>query len=221
VATRLHVMPDGVKRARRYNSPLREEQAGQTRRRALAAARELFVAHGYAGTTVADVAKAAGVSPDTIYVSLGGKQGLLEGVWAMAIYDPDDPKQREQEQRLEGIARQSDPRQRLRRLVQVSCETLARTSPVHAVIRGAADGHPFAAELRSRLLSARLETQSRRLHAVLGSSLRAGISITKAAERYSALLSPELHHLLTVERQWTDRQYQAWIVELLEHDLLG
>lgn len=214
-------MPTGVKKARRYNSPLREEQAGQTRRRALAAARELFLVQGYGGTTVAEVAKLAGVSPDTIYVSLGGKQGLLEGVWALAIYDPDDPKQRGQEHRIERITRLSNPRQRLRQLVQVSCETLARTSPVHAVIRGAADGHPFAVELRARLLVSRMEIQSRRLHAVLGASLRTGISITKAAEHYSALLSPELHHLLTVERQWSDRQYEAWVVDLLECDLLG
>ena len=120
-------MTTGVKKARRYNSPLREEQAGLTRRRALAAARDLFLAHGYAGTTVAEVAKAAGLSPDTIYVSLGGKQGLLEGVWAQAVYDPEDSLQREQERRLERIAGLSDPHQRLRQLVKVSCETLART----------------------------------------------------------------------------------------------
>jgi AcrR family transcriptional regulator len=214
-------MTTGVKKARRYNSPIREEQAGLTRRRALAAARELFLAHGYAGTTVAEVAKAAGLSPDTIYVSLGGKQGLLEGVWARAVYDPDDPMQREQERRLERIAGLTDPHHRLRQLVKASCETLARTSPVHAVIRGAADGHPFAVELRARLLSSRLEIQSRRLHGVLGSSLRTGISITRAAEHYSALLSPELHHLLTVERHWSERQYETWVVDLLDHDLLG
>lgn len=214
-------MTTGVKKARRYNSPLREEQAGLTRRRALAAARDLFLAHGYAGTTVAQVATAAGLSPDTIYVSLGGKQGLLEGVWAQAVYDPDDSTQREQERRLERIAGLPDPHQRLRQLVKVSCETLARTSPVHAVIRGAADGHPFAVDLRARLLGSRLEIQSRRLHAILGSSLRTGISITRAAEHYSALLSPELHHLVTVERRWSERQYEAWVVGLLEHDLLG
>jgi hypothetical protein len=75
--------------------------------------------------------------------------------------------------------------------------------------------------MRARLLSSRLEIQSRRLHAVLGSSLRTGISITRAAEHYSALLSPELQHLLTVERNWSERQYETWVVELLDHDLLG
>src|SRR4029453_8380642 len=111
-------MAGDVKGRRRYHSPLRVEQAAGPRRRVLAAARELFLAHGYAGTTVAEVARAAGVSPDTIYVSLGGKQGLLEGVWALAVHDPDDPKQREQERRLERITGLSDPRQRLRGLVK-------------------------------------------------------------------------------------------------------
>src|SRR5262245_37460899 len=71
---------------RRYHSPLRADQAQQTRRRVLDSARTLFVALGYAGTTVAAVADAAGVSPETIYLSLGGKRGLLEGV--MAITGP-------------------------------------------------------------------------------------------------------------------------------------
>ncbi|MGH8834759.1 MAG: hypothetical protein ACRDWG_07155 [Actinomycetes bacterium] len=56
---------------------------------------------------------------------------------------------------------------------------------------------------------------------VRASSLRAGISITRAAEHYSALLSPELHHLLTVERHWSERQYETWVLDLLDHDLLG
>jgi AcrR family transcriptional regulator len=214
-------MTDDVKGRRRYHSPLRAEQADGTRRRVLAAARELFLAHGYAGATVAAVAQAAGVSPDTIYVSLGGKQGLLEGVLALARFDPEDPAQRDQQHRREEVGALADPHQRLRRLVALSCETLARISPVHAVLRGAADGHPFAAELYARMLGLRLEIQARNLQTYLGTSLRSGLTAKRAAERYSALLSPELYHLLTVECRWTTRRYAAWVAELLDQDLLG
>ena len=73
-------MAGDVKPVRRaYHSPLRVGQAEQTRRRVLESARRLFIDHGYAGTTVAAVAADAGVSPETIYLSLGGKRGLLEG----------------------------------------------------------------------------------------------------------------------------------------------
>jgi AcrR family transcriptional regulator len=218
---RLLVVVDDVKGRRRYHSPLRAEQADGTRRRLLAAARDLFLAHGYAGTTVAAVARAAGVSPDTIYVSIGGKQGLLEGVLALARSDPEEPEQRAQELRRDEVGEVPDVHQRLRQLVELSCETLARTSPVHAVVRGAADGHPFAAELCARLLRIRLEIQTRNLETYLSGSLRPGLTVEQAAERYSALLSPELFHLLTVEQRWTPRRYASWVTDLLDHDLLG
>ena len=214
-------MVDDVKGRRRYHSPLRAEQADGTRRRVLAAARELFLARGYAGTTVAAVAQAAGVSPDTIYVSLGGKQGLLEGVLSLARSDPEDPTQRDQAHRRDELGALADPHQRLRRLVELSCQTLARISPVHAVLRGAADGHPFAAELSTRMLELRLQLQASNLETSLGTSLRPGLTLEQAADHYSALLSPELYHLLTVERRWTTRRYAAWVTDLLNHDLLG
>ena len=38
---------------------------------------------------------------------------------------------------------------------------------------------------------------------------------------YSALLSREFHHLLTVEHRWTTRRYASWVTDLLDDDLLG
>jgi AcrR family transcriptional regulator len=211
----------GVNTRRRYNSPLRAEQANETRRRVLAAARELFVADGYRGTTVAAVAAAAGVSPDTIYASLGGKRGLLERVVAHAREDPDDPAQRVQQRRREEIHGLTDHHERLRRLIGLSCETLARISPVHAVIKGAADGDPFAAGLLADMLDRRLEIQSRNVATYLGAGLRDGLSPDDAAERYSALLSPDLYNLLTVDRGWPADRFEAWVAELLDRDLLA
>lgn len=214
-------MARSVNARRTYHSPLRAEQAGETRRRILAAAEKLFLSGGYAGTTVAAVAKAAGVSADTVYISLGGKRGLLEGVISHESEDADDPVQLDQQRRRDEIAGLAASSERLRRLVGLSCETLARTSPVHAVIRGAADGNPFAAELRDRMLQRRLDIQARNLRTYLGAALRAGLTAADAARRYSALLSPELYHLLTVQCGWSSPQYQAWVTELLERDLLG
>lgn len=214
-------MSEDVKSRRSYRSPLRAEQADETRRKVLVAAQELFVARGYAGTTVTAVAEAAGVSPDTIYASLGGKSGLLEGVLSQARSDPEDPAQREQDHRRDPIGALADPHERLRQLVGLSCDRLARTSPIHAVLRGAADGHPFAAGLRARSLRVRLQLQSSNLQTYLGSALRDGLTVKQAAERYSALLSPELYHLLTVEQRWTARHYQIWVADLLDHDLLS
>jgi AcrR family transcriptional regulator len=211
------VVADPVNTRREYRSPLRAEQAAQTRRRILTAARELFLDRGYGGTTVAAVAEAAGVSPDTVYASVGGKPGLLEGVWAQALADTEEPRRRADDE----LATLSDPRARLTRLVELSCHVLAATSPVHAVIRGAADGHPHAAELRARMLAVRLEVQAGNVKAHLAGALRKGLSADEAAQRYSALLSPELYHLLTVEQRWPAHSYQTWVDDLLHADLLS
>ena len=59
-----------------YVSPLREAQAAQTRARILDAAVELFGANGYAGTSLAKIAQAVGVSVETVKQN-GPKSALL------------------------------------------------------------------------------------------------------------------------------------------------
>lgn len=51
---------------RPYRSTLREQQAEQTRTRVVATAAQLFAAEGYARTTFAKIAAAAGVSAETV-----------------------------------------------------------------------------------------------------------------------------------------------------------
>jgi AcrR family transcriptional regulator len=51
---------------RSYRSTLREQQAEQTRTRVVATAAQLFAADGYARTTFAKIAAAAGVSAETV-----------------------------------------------------------------------------------------------------------------------------------------------------------
>ena len=68
-------MSDPVKRG--YASPLRTAQAQATRRRIVAAAADLFVTSGFAGTSVDAIAEAAGVSRKTVFTTVGGKTELL------------------------------------------------------------------------------------------------------------------------------------------------
>jgi AcrR family transcriptional regulator len=212
-------MADEVKASRRaYHSPLRADQAQQTRRRILESARRLFSDRGYAGTTVAAVAEDAAVSPETIYLSLGGKRGLLEGV--MDITGPHDSVADDEKWWLM-VARQPHAAERLDSMVEYSCRILARTRPIHAIIRGAADKEAFAAALGRRLLTERLTNQTERIRKYLGGALRPGLSMAQAGERYCVLASPELYHLLTVELGWTAEQHRTWLTRLLRTELLG
>jgi AcrR family transcriptional regulator len=205
---------------RKYHSPLRAEQAEQTRRRILEAAFRLFVERGYAATTVATVAENAGVSPETIYLSLGGKRGLLQGVIEMAIAGEVDPPTFENEW-WAAVDQLPSASQRLGRMVEYSCQILARTRPIHVVIRGAADKEAFAAALGKRLLHERLTNQTERIRRYLGQDLKPGLSMDEAGQRYCALTSPELYHTLTVEFGWTAEQHEQWLTDLLGTELLG
>jgi AcrR family transcriptional regulator len=206
-------------KTRPYRSSLRQQQAQLTRRTVFAVAHRLFLERGFAATTVAAVAAEAGVSTETIYASLGGKRGLLEGVIQATILRPDTIPLRQQPTwpRIEAIA---NPHDRLAALVAFICEVLARTSPVHAVIRGAADSEEFAVALRQRLLEQRVTDIRSNLRRTLPEGVRRGLSWRQATERFAALASPELHHLLTVQLGWTPHQYRDWLTELLDTELL-
>ena len=208
-----------VKSPRRsYHSPLRADQAEQTRRKVLESARRLFVENGYSGTTVASVATDAGVSPETIYLSLGGKRGLLEGV--MEITGPHDSAE-DDEEWWAMVAGLTQATERLDKMVEYSCRILARTQPIHAIIRGASDSEPFAAEFGRRLIAERLANQTERIRRFIAKDLRPGLSIDEAGQRYCVLTSPELFHLLIVEMAWTSEQHQRWVTQLMRMELLA
>ncbi|MGP4050848.1 TetR/AcrR family transcriptional regulator [Streptomyces sp. 2A115] len=72
---------------RAYRSKRREQAAIQTRQDILRAARHLFVTHGYARVTVADIARSAGVAVKTVYASVGTKTEVLHALLAADVAD--------------------------------------------------------------------------------------------------------------------------------------
>src|SRR5688572_19924293 len=76
---------------RRYESTLRADQARETRRRIRTAAEALFVERGWSSTSMDDIAKAAGVSRQTVFTAFGSKAGLLKEVCDVALAGDDEP----------------------------------------------------------------------------------------------------------------------------------
>src|SRR5215218_6265163 len=72
-------------KTRRYESPRRREQAAATRRLILEAAERLFERQGYAATTMAAIAREAGVALKTVYVAFETKSGLLRALWHLRL----------------------------------------------------------------------------------------------------------------------------------------
>jgi len=76
---------------RQYRSPLRQAQARRTRARILESATQEFRSHGYAGTTIAAVAEAAGVSVAAVELAFPTKPDLLKAAIDVAIAGDDEP----------------------------------------------------------------------------------------------------------------------------------
>jgi AcrR family transcriptional regulator len=186
----------------------------------LDAARDLFVEQGYTTTTVAEIAVAADVSPQTIYKSLGGKSGLLEAIIDEAAEGPGGVPHEQQTWWIE-IAALPSAAERLQAYVAACCTVLARTRPIHAVIRGALGSEAFVSDLRTRLFQTRLERNTAHLRTYIGDALRPGLTLREAAQRYFSISSPELYELMTQQLGWSAAHHQRWLTDTAACDLLG
>lgn len=187
----------------------------------LDAARELFLVQGFATTTIAAVAERAELAPETVYSAYRSKAGLLGGVVRAAVTrgdEPDDPLQRRWVKELLELP---DLEARLAAFARHAAATLELTSPMYAVMRSAGTGAEELSGLDAELREMRYGQQAKVMRAVLdGGTLAPGVSVKAAAETFSALASPELHHLLTAGRGWSPRRYSSWLEGMVKSVLL-
>jgi AcrR family transcriptional regulator len=207
--------------AKRYASEVRDEQAQRTRRAIVAAASELFLARGYAATTIDAIAAAARVSRRTVFNSVGGKVVLLKLAMEWAIVGDDEPVPLADRPAIKAIQAESDPRKALALWAQTVVGVASRVAPVSAVLTAAADTDPAAAQLFSELARNRMfgATEFVRYLASL-EGLAAGVSEQQAADLCWSLMDGHLYHLLVTQRGWTTVSFTQWLADSLAATLL-
>ncbi len=206
---------------KRYVSEVRDEQARRTRRAIVTAARDLFLAQGYAATTIDAIAEAAHVSRRTVFNSVGGKVVLLKLALDWAIVGDDEPVAMADRPAVRAIQAERDPRQALTLWVRTITDVAARVAPIAAVLYAAADGDPDASEMlaeeaRNRMFGARAFV------AYLASldALAPGTSEQQAADLCWALMDGHLYRLLVGQRGWTTAEFERWLSASLAATLL-
>ena len=123
---------------RAYDSSRRTRQAAQTRGEVLAAAVTLFNEQGWAATTLADVAEAAGVAVETIYSGFGSKKGLLRAAMDVAVVGDAAPVPFSEREEFLRLGRRT-ARRPSRAAAAVTAEIHERSSGVwHAIVVAAA-----------------------------------------------------------------------------------
>lgn len=204
-------MARSVKRSskRAYDSSRRQAQARETQGHIAFVARGLFVARGYQGTSIRDIAEEAGVAVQTIYNLFGGKRAILVRVLDIAVVGDDEAVALAEREELQTIMASSDPGAILDRWSQMATGIFVRFLPLLPVIREAASSDAeLSAQWRANTVDNRYagtRDTAAKLHALR--ALPKGMTIDRAADLMFAYASFDTAEALILQRGWTPDEY--------------
>ena len=211
-------MAGAVKRA--YHSPRRAEQARATRETVVRAAHELFLAGGYAATTIKAIADAAGVSSQTVYSQFGSKAAIVKEMLDTSIVGDHEPVPvagRDWFTRVleDGI----DGAERLRRYAAACRRIYAGAGTTFEIVRRGADGDEELADVLHTNKQQRRDVVTRVVDAVAADSpLR--VDRGTAIDLLWLLHGPEPFHALVIESRWDLHAYETWLADAICEQLL-
>jgi AcrR family transcriptional regulator len=201
--------------SRVYRSELRQQQAAETRSKVVAAAAGLFATLGYAGTTFAKIAEAAGVSAQTVQAH-GPKAALLR---AAAEYvtlgepDEDDVFDLELGKRLLAAG---DRDEAFSSMISVLSDMYERGASMWLALAGAATMDPELGRYHAEWV-ADITRQHRRLLAVCRDRgwLRDDIPFDELVETTAVLTSPETYQRIVHHGGLSADAYRKWLLRML------
>jgi AcrR family transcriptional regulator len=206
---------------RTYRSELRQQQAEQTRSRVVAAAAELFAADGYARTTFAKIAAAAGVSVETVQ-GQGPKAALLI---AAAEFVGVGVSGEESILNLD-IGRQliaiHDSREALDFVVSVVTDVHTRTAQLAPALFGGANSDPELDRYLDDFIAG-INGQVRRVLDIFRDRgwLRVDVPFDELVETAAVVCSVETYLRITQRDGWTADAYRAWCRRMWAETVFG
>ena len=205
-------MINTAKRQRKYHSPVREQQAGQTRQRILEAARRLILNRGFADATIDAIASEAGVAAPTVYAAFGSKRGIVQGLMERAAFSSGYAEL------VREAMRSDDPETRVRYAAKIARRIFDSLRSESEVLRGATAVAPDFVRAKERL---RYERQAGLIKLLEEkSALRPELTLAAARDILWTLTSYEIHRCLVVERKWSADRYEQWLGDTLVRALL-
>jgi AcrR family transcriptional regulator len=200
----------------------------------LAAAYALFCANGYAATTMAAIAREAGVAVQTLYFTFHTKGAILsEAVGACILgfdrWTPSAEAAMLVDERkaladlqpwLRALAHEKSQARALAVFVDAAIEILARVAPLARVMAAA------AADPEVKAMSALGERRRVQAYRVVidvlakKGRLRRGLAALRANDILLTILSSETYLQLTAARGWSRDDCRRWFSDVLVQQLL-
>ncbi len=179
----------------------------------VAAAGQRFLEAGYGATTIAEVARAAGVAVQTVYSSVGGKADLLIEVVNRTVAGDDRDVMLLDREWMTALRAEPDPRRQVRIFADEMTSIGARVVPLFLMMRAAAAGDPEVAAAWQRSVEVRWQTMRAVVSALHG--VRPGLGGERAVDLVWAIASPETYDLLALQRGWSPADVAAWIADAI------
>ncbi|MGD9894912.1 MAG: TetR/AcrR family transcriptional regulator [Dehalococcoidia bacterium] len=192
----------------------RQLQAEETKQRIARAARRLFAEQGYARTSMAAVAVAAGVANRTVYAAFGTKQAILAAICDAWLAEAD----------VFALGAQAlaepDAGRRLALVARLNRQQWERGTDVVALLDAAATTDRDVARMLAGWKAQRGRILAEIVTGIAG-HLAGGLDEAMAAAILRGLSAAEIYRELVEGAGWSADHYEQWLAALFVRELLG
>ena len=204
---------DAVSRPRAYDNSGRVQAAADTRRRILDTARTMLLDGGYHSMSVAGLASAAGVSPQTVYNAVGGKAEVVKAVYDVLLAGDEDPVPPSSRPEFLAMGEAPDRASFGRAYAAFSAGIWRRVGPLLGVLL--ADGPGNDATLAAFVATIDGERLAGNTSAITMLESRHGLPDGRErgelVDEVWTLTAPEVYDRFVRRRGWSHEAYTAWL----------
>jgi AcrR family transcriptional regulator len=181
---------------------------------------------GYAATTMAEVARAAGVAVQTLYATCpGGKAALAKLVYDVTLAGDADPVPQSKRPQVRAIIAEPDPGAKLELYASMTLSVAQRITPVYRLLRAASAATPADTALDDLLRETDRQhhagSRGPAAHLAEVGALREDLTVDRAADQIFALTAIEVYQRLTEVCGWSGKEYRVWLAATLRSALLA
>jgi AcrR family transcriptional regulator len=187
----------------------------ETRQRILAVATGLLLEDGYGAMTVAGLARAAGVSPQTVYNSVGGKAEVVKAAYDVLLAGDASPLPMSDRPEFRAVTQAPDS-------ASYGTAYAAWTRGIYDRVGGflaalpahGSAGDPVLDEFLATIDRERRVGNEHSIPATLRKDL--GPHLPRVVDILWLLTAPEVHERLSRRAGWTPDEYERWLACQLE-----
>jgi AcrR family transcriptional regulator len=172
---------------------------------------------GYAKMTIAELARTAKVSAQTVYNSIGGKAEVVKAVWDVMLAGDDEPVAMSDRPEFRSMTDAGDLDAWAKAYAAWSRAIMERVGPLLAVLLSHGPGGDPVLQVFVATIDNERRTGNRySLRGLIERDLLSpGADIEHLADAVWALTAPDVYRRLVQQSGWSHSAYEAWLAHHL------